>query len=957
MALACAGCCLLWLTPAQAAIDIDKQKYGHKFNNGEVYEVKDGESLDTVADNRGKITGKESGAHAYGLGYTRTGGNYSATIRGSLIRANSLAYGGKASGNRPQAEAEAYGLSLGTNATLTSEGAMEIVAESWGGTAELIAMSHSSTIKAKGSAFAYGINLDAQNKQLKHTGALNVVAEAHAGTAAVVTEYRAGAIANGWAYGITAEGTNALIDSTGGTVTVAALAYGGTATSVANSDGSPGVGADADARAIWANQEGKVNIDGDAVVLVQAVSGTAQATKADGDKPASAKADATGRGLAAFGGEIKVTGTTAVDLLAQGGTATSAGSGASARTRAYGVYASNISGATGKIELQGDAVIRVQALGGTASGKEGSNTNDATAMAQGLSAYNGGKIELKGDAVIQAQATGGTLNGAAGRAYAYSLRAVTDDSNTGGPTSQIDINTDGGHAVRLTGDVYAERQGTINLTLAQEGSFLQGNVITKASGKNSTEGTVNLTVSDGAAWQPVYDNRNGSFFDRSEYESGKVSSNAYQTTVNSIKTLTLQNGGLLDLTWDDPARSSAWRSMEIKKFTGQEGIARINSDIANNTGDTIKIDEVKSEGASLGVQIGYDPATQKDYGTYTGLGQYAVLTGDGADNVAVYGVTTESGARAYTPLFEGAKITGLNVAPSSNIRSAGNAVYSALQLGAAVSNHLQKRLGELRDGSESGVWARVYNGSAQNDSYDNIKTDYKGVQGGYDRAFTENGGTGRIGGAFSYADSDVDLARGGGSGRAYDFALYKTWQGARGHYYDIVLHYGKADMDYHTTDLSRHYQKASFDASTLGVTAEYGCRRMLADGWYWQPQAEVSWFRLGSADYTASNGMQVAQDSAVSLCGRLGIGVGRKLRNGTHYYVTLSGVHEFDGEVGLHGDGASYRQDYGGSWGEFVLGVTAPIDKLWDGYASAERCFGGAAGNSWQLNAGVRLRF
>ena len=948
MALACAGCCLLWLTPAQAARDADMKKYGHKFNDGEVYNVKNGESLDTVADNRGKTTGENSGAYAYGLGYDVVSYGRSATIQGSLIQARSLAWGGTAPGKQPEAEAYAYGLSLCTGGTLTSRGSLEIVSKSWGGTATLSSTYNDKT--AKGSAFAYGINLDAQNNQLTHTGALNVVAEARGGTATVVTDLRATAIANGWAYGIRAEGKNALIHSTG-TVTVAARAYGGTASCKA-SNTSPGVGADADARAIWANQEGKVNIDGDAVVLVQAVSGTAEA-KEEG-KAAAAKTDATGRGLAAFGGEIKVTGTTTVNLLAQGGTATSAGSGASVRTNAYGVYAS---GAKGKIELQGDAVIHVQALGGTASGKDGSNTNNATVMAFGLSTYNGGKIELQGDAEVTAEATGGTLNGAAGRAYAYSLRAVTDDSNMGAPTSQIDINTDGGHAVRLTGDVYAERQGTINLTLAQEGSFLQGNVITKASGKLGTEGTVNLTVSDGAAWQPVYDNRNGSFFDRSEYESGKVSSNAYQTTVNSIKTLTLQNGGLLDLTWDDPARGSAWRSMEIKEFTGQEGIARINSDIANNTGDTIKIDEVKSEGASLGVQIGYDPATQKDYGTYTGLGQYAVLTGDGADNVAVYGVMAESGARAYTPLFEGAKITGLNVAPSSNIRSAGNAVYSALQLGAAVSNHLQKRLGELRDGSESGVWARVYNGSAQNDSYDNIKTDYKGVQGGYDRAFAENVGTGRIGGAFSYADSDVDLARGGGSGRAYDFALYKTWQGARGHYYDIVLHYGKADMDYHTTDLSRHYQKASFDASTLGVTAEYGCRRMLADGWYWQPQAEVSWFRLGSADYTASNGMQVAQDSAVSLCGRLGIGVGRKLRNGTHYYVTLSGVHEFDGEVGLHGDGLSYRQDYGGSWGEFVLGVTAPIDKLWDGYASAERCFGGAAGNSWQLNAGVRLRF
>lgn len=943
MALACAGCCLLWLLPAQAA---NKDVLGYKFKNGEVYNVKNGEILSTIADNRSGTTGTNNRARAYGLGYNS---GKSATIQGSLIRARSLAWAGTATGNAAEdVEAYAYGLCLGANGTLTSRGSLEILAMSWGGTATL-SNTPTSSKTAKGSAFAYGINVDAQNKKLEHTGALNVVAEARGGSVTAAGD-KGTAIANGWAYGIRAEGKNALIQSTG-TVTVDARAYGGTASCEASTT-SPGVGADADARAIWANQEGKVNIDGDAVVLVQAVSGTAEA-KEQG-KTAAAKTDATGRGLAAFGGEIKVTGTTAVNLLAQGGTAASAGSGASARTNAYGVYAS---GSKGKIELQGAAVIHVQALGGTASGKDGSNTNNATVMAFGLSAYNGGKIELQGDAEVTAEATGGTLNGAAGRAYAYSLRAVTDDSNTGGPTSQIDINTDGGHAVRLTGDVYAERQGTINLTLAQEGSFLQGNVITKASGKASTEGTVNLTVSDGAAWQPVYDNRNGSFFDRNEYESGKVSSNAYQTTVNSIKTLTLQNGGLLDLTWDDPARGSAWRSMEIKEFTGQEGIARINSDIANNTGDTIKIDEVKSEGASLGVQIGYDPATQKDYGTYTGLGQYAVLTGDGADNVAIYGVMAESGARAYTPLFEGAKITGLNVAPSSNIRSAGNAVYSALQLGAAVSNHLQKRLGELRDGSESGVWARVYNGSAQNDSYDNIKTDYKGVQGGYDRAFAENGGTGRIGGAFSYADSDVDLARGGGSGRAYDFALYKTWQGVRGHYYDIVLHYGKADMDYHTTDLSRHYQKASFDASTLGVTAEYGCRRMLADGWYWQPQAEVSWFRLGSADYTASNGMQVAQDSAVSLCGRLGIGVGRKLRNGTHYYVTLSGVHEFDGEVGLHGDGLSYRQDYGGSWGEFVLGVTAPIDKLWDGYASAERCFGGAAGNSWQLNAGVRLRF
>lgn len=69
------------------------KKYGHKFNDGEVYNVKNGESLDTVADNRGKTTGENSGAYAYGLGYDVVSYGRSATIQGSLIQARSLGPG------------------------------------------------------------------------------------------------------------------------------------------------------------------------------------------------------------------------------------------------------------------------------------------------------------------------------------------------------------------------------------------------------------------------------------------------------------------------------------------------------------------------------------------------------------------------------------------------------------------------------------------------------------------------------------------------------------------------------------------------------------------------------------------------------------------------------------------------------------------------------------------------
>ena len=646
---------------------------------------------------------------------------------------------------------------------------------------------------------------------------------------------------------------------------------------------------------------------------------------------------ATATGIRFRGGGSATIQGSQIPITAQawGGTAThDASVSVSATAIAYGLFVSY----GGSITVNGDTVIMSQAWGGTAT----SANAIANANAYGLGAYSNSTITVNGDAVITAQAVGGTANGVQDKAWARSLYAERSGS--------ITINAAAARTVQLIGDLEAKNAGKVNLQLTNADSFLQGNVVTQRTGYEL--GTVDLTVANGAVWQPLYDNRNGSFFDRSKYIN--VTSNGYQTTVNDIDKITLQNGGVVDLGWDAPLRSGSWRTMEIGELTTNDGVIRINSDIIGGTGDVFDITNVNAD-ASLGVQVGYDPVIEKVYGTYTG--EHTVLTGTAAQNIATYGVTGENRARAYTPTMDGVKMVAVKIEPSSNIKAAGSAAYGGLQLGTAAGNHLNKRLGELRDGSEAGVWARVYGGDLKNSAHGYMKTRYKGIQGGYDQAYNENGGTGRIGGAFSYASGDLELPRGGGDNKGYDFALYKTWQGAKGHYYDLVLHYGKVDTDYHTTDLSRHYSTASYDANTLGVTAEYGYRKNLRSGWYCQPQAEVSWFRLGSADYTASSGMQVAQDSATSLQGRLGIGVGRKLANGTHYYATLSSVHEFDGKVSLRGDGLDYKQDYSGTWGEFVLGVTAPIDKRWDGYASAERLFGGDMGSTWQLNAGVRLRF
>jgi hypothetical protein len=37
----------------------------------------------------------------------------------------------------------------------------------------------------------------------------------------------------------------------------------------------------------------------------------------------------------------------------------------------------------------------------------------------------------------------------------------------------------------------------------------------------------------------------------------------YTVTENSIDTLTLQDGGIVDLTWDNPTRSSEFRTLSV----------------------------------------------------------------------------------------------------------------------------------------------------------------------------------------------------------------------------------------------------------------------------------------------------------------------------------------------------------------------------------------------------------
>ena len=650
---------------------------------------------------------------------------------------------------------------------------------------------------------------------------------------------------------------------------------------------------------------GSTNISGDTDITIMAIGGTVTST--------STSADAYAYGGIWNSGSVSISGDANITATAIGGTAMSAFADAS------GI--SNF----GSVSISGDTDINVTAIGGTASAANGY----ANANAYGI--YNAsGTVNLEKNVTITTSAM--AKNGVA---YAYALHA------NGGT---ININQATGHpyTVKLTGDLLANG-GIINLNLNNSSSFLRGNVI--ANGV-----TINLTLTNNAVWQPVYDNRNGTF--------NNFSAN-YSATKNTIRALNL-SGGIVDLTWDNNKRT-AYRTLNITDLSGTGGKIKINTNLSGNTGDTLAA--ALSTGANLGVAITYDPIMDTlsgvGYHAINTAGTYSPVTNSGAGSLTLTGVTSESKAYSYVPVFTGTNITGLELGASSNTKVAASAASGQATMMQTSVNHLRKRLGDLRDvaDTESGAWARVYNGEITNDKYGTVESDYKGFQVGYDKSKQVKDGRKYFGGALSYTASDNSFASGTGNDEGYDVALYQTWMGDSGHYYDIIAKRGRVNSDYQVTDLSGNHSTADYKTWTTSLSAEYGYKKQLQNGWYLEPQAELTFGHLNSVSYTTSSGMNVQQDGINRLIGRMGIGVGKKLVNGNHLYTSLSALHEFKGMETIKADTLNYSQNMSGTWYEFILGTTAKLSDHSNGYVNVEKLFGNDIHSNWQVNAGCRWSF
>lgn len=461
----------------------------------------------------------------------------------------------------------------------------------------------------------------------------------------------------------------------------------------------------------------------------------------------------------------------------------------------------------------------------------------------------------------------------------------------------------------------------------------------------STSG-LKISLSNGAQWTPTLINQSTSSVNDKEYTSES----------QAINYLTL-SGGVINL------NKGAKQVVEIEQLSGSGGVfnfeAEVDADHSTIKTGKIYIGEIDSNAAGTPhFDVNYTGITADDL---TDIQEMKTLAENSVDI---------DGSASQTHVVEEGNLRGkvtLDISPDgtlSEVRTAPNMKLADLSSVNALNlvhwrseiNHLTKRMGDVRtSAAESGSWARVYGGESRWGDGSSVEMKRASVQVGGDARINSSW---LLGGAFSYTDSDADLADGEAEGDAYGLAAYATYLADNGAYVDLIGRYGYLKSDVSTGNMSIDNASHAF-----GLSVEGGRQfRFVNNRGYVEPQVELTYGYVRGDDEVATNGVRIRQDDFQSLVARVGVRTGFDLpeRAGT-FYAALSYSYDFLGEAEAEASqnnlSADLREDLGGGWVSYGIGAQFRIGDNAFAYGELERTSGGKVDNPYLFNCGVRWNF
>lgn len=560
----------------------------------------------------------------------------------------------------------------------------------------------------------------------------------------------------------------------------------------------------------------------------------------------------------------------------------------------------------------------------------------------------------------------------------------------------------------LEGNLTVANGGKIDLTVA-DGKFL-GSIVKPgaAAAAVGDDGTVNLTVADGAVWTGAHKNADaelnltlsGGVWNNNGTDATYVNSlKGGKGVVKAIKYINPDGGnneeveipvnGFISMAPDAGA-------VTVGSFGGTHIVSydhdNAGSDVSDYKGGNFTVEKA-DKGSMLiaatsskniktndqdAVEAAFKALSQKIYYGNAGVdenltGKTMITSGLTASSISRWigdmkfdsangGVGTFVGGSGIniTGDYETALMKGARAATTSAMLSWRDNAANVIYRGDLLRAHMES----------DGIWAKTYGGK---DTYNanavDLSNSYWGAQVGFDRMYDH----GWIAGAaidyqkgsssYNYTDDDFGNIGGNtGDNKLYSFGLYASKDLGDGAHLDFAAKAGSVRNEFSVhngigTELNGTYRNRGYSA-----TASLA-KRIGTDKSYLEPQAQLTWAHLGGRNFAAvTDGgevLDVNQGNYNSLVGRLGLELGKTGRLGS-VYARFGLAHEFSGDIT-----GSYSAEDGGSkttsvetkgtWAEMSLGTTLNIKPNASAYFDVSRSYGADYEHDWKFSGGLRF--
>ena len=699
-------------------------------------------------------------------------------------------------------------------------------------------------------------------------------------------------------------------------------------------------------------------------------------------------------------------------------------SGSGAGTGSYsGATVSNtiINGGTMKIEKSKDAQLSTNATVTSTVMNDGTiSVNDITSELKNTTAnggllevYNGtlNNTELKQSAKMKVYEGSSTIN----VLKVYDTSSVNAKSGT---FTNVELNNktsmslNGANTaasnVSVTGDA-SDRHSSIS---TQNGASINGLILNSygISGVNEGGTVTNVTIKN-KAWQGVqggnatnvtieaggrqtiYDNYKSSNIKVQAGGELVVNKGAVAENVTTDGTIYMRDTGKLsgDTVLGENSNIDlggivnglyADTKLNGREDSGNYSIDKITSNggtvSAFGEGQELTIDKLDGSGLTLNTEVAKNGLVKitENNGAKLDIKASAKVTDSFGNDInggmkkLLDTVQVENGTKETTAVAEAGSVTGeVKASRDSNGNYSGatedinkdNAGISemasiALMAWRAENNDMNKRLGELRNSKgEHGIWTRMVRGQSKYGAQ-NVKNQYSTYQLGYDEKLSVDKNW-TVGAAVSYTDASSSFSTGHGENKSTGFAVYGSYLSDNGSFVDLIAKAARLKNEF---DVLGGAGKGDYETNGYSLSAEYGKRFTKDNGFWIEPQVELTYGYVGAVDYLTNNDVQVRQNGMDSLVGRIGFSMGRNIKAG-NVYARASYLYDFDGETDVTFSKNSvtrgFKQDLGGGWWEVGVGTNINLSEATHLYFDVEKTYGGNVATPWQWNAGVRWSF